>query len=815
MTFNPGTPDTLGCQWFPYIEASLGLSGGSIVAAMLVDSHATETIDSIQMYVSSLQNVDDDMGCGWDVEVYDASDLGSVDRVVAAHVPDVTTLNNDAFAFGTFAPSGTAPDALTIHQGVDSYPTALYPGKGLWPNNNMPLDNDEGMFPIYGLGCEAAFQFSGVSGAYANKRIVRVSLAAYVQQYTMIGYSSPGIQVTPFMLNNGVRANGTTYTKSGQRAGGHYVRYDWYANPYQFSGWLPSHVNELDGGDYSAGWTIAPTGSANDLAMILQTWLEVEVTDDATDPRVAVGNVPHDLASSLAIGWNDVTVYGPTSLTAWPKVNGTTYLVLVRRRWGKGTISVRYLDSRTVPDVTHVLPADATISPDTLHAVGYTQDEQTKLFGMCLIKNSGAISTDSQPYVHVGGDVVPALGIDNDWTKVNSNTSVWQEITTVGGDDYTWVRLLVRLEGTTTDGDMVVALTDAAGVHVGTTLTITEDDLDEPRDAWQVVEGRCGGAIAGATQRQIRCTSTATAGTGWQVQVLSPQLIGSSGGPPADADDATFDGATDAAWIDGVRYAELDAAITIATQPAAPTGTAVAVSDLTDCISYVVFEWNATALGADFLRYEVERSDDVTGWQRIANITTESVESLDDYESLRNVTVSYRMRVRRTDMSVSDWTPTLTTVPFMTCCGYIFANNAAPSLSVWYDDAVDGKREYDFQSTHTYRRFQGRDYQVAFTPLEKPGVAFETTLLVAAQTGAVDSTAAPVTPGTSVFDDVRAFEASEGAGVPYVCVVTEDERWYADLEVTSGVRKEPAGWYTVKAMVTQVTTKPTPIDVGA
>jgi hypothetical protein len=454
------------------------------------------------------------------------------------------------------------------------------------------------------------------------------------------------------------------------------------------------------------------------------------------------------------------------------------------------------------------------ISPDTGYPAGYSSDGETTLPAFLLIDDLGNTSDDSQPYAHCNDDDVPALGIDETWTLVNSAQEVWQEITTVGADDYTWVRALVRLEATDADGDLTIRLTNGAGVQTGPTLTIAPDDLVEPRDAWQIVEGPFGGNIGAATQRQIRCASTATPGSGWRVQVLSPQLVGTLGGPPADVGDATFGGTVDAAWIDGARQEDLDACLIAQTQPDAPADFLASAIGETDCVDGVSLSWTATALGADFLRYEVDRNDDGV-WRRIANITDESVEAMEDWESLRNATVLYRIRVRRADQAPSDWSSEESAIPTMSCCGYFIATNVDPSLNTWADDDVEGVREYDFNADEEVRYFQGRDYPIQFGGIEKRGLSFETSLLLAAE-GGQGGTVQAATPGLAVFDRIRAFNPSEsGAGLPYVALLTQDgDRIYAALTIKSATRREPGGAYSIVVGVQQVGVVPTPVDVS-
>lgn len=124
----------------------------------------------------------------------------------------------------------------------------------------------------------------------------------------------------------------------------------------------------------------------------------------------------------------------------------------------------------------------------------------------------------------------------------------------------------------------------------------------------------------------------------------------------------------------------------------------------------VTVSWTATALGADFARYTVQRlhaSED--GWQDIAWITSESIEEFDDHEARLNTQESYRVLVVDTD-GITSVPPTASTA---TATGAVDEIIVTSNVDPTVEQAVRVKRPLTVQlpSHDQITAAHGRDYQ--------------------------------------------------------------------------------------------------------
>lgn len=810
MTFNPYRPDTLGCEWFPTVESDQFLNSAAVAGAVGFTATADETIDSVRLFVGKLGNL---LGSGWEVEVYDRAALGVATTSVTAFVPTYTDANHQRGAFYYNAvtnPTGVAPVDGNVSDGLNNYPDPLYIGKGIWPNTGGEVFNDRYLFSLLGMGYSALFKFGGISGVATGKRISRVTVAAYTGLFWGYQLIAP-CAVTPFVVVGGVRRDGAKQTNDSMEP--MLVTHDWPANPVTGCSWTSDEVDGFDDpGDPStyAGWIVDATNNGNNLSVIYQGWLEVETTDDVTDPRLAVGCL-----HPTRIGWADVPLASPVDGSPWAKTNGTEYLIVARRRSGEGMIGWRYLD-RPAGYAGSMRGRDVRFASDSLILADVSSVEQDRQYALILMDGSTS-SVDSQPYASVDGDLETSLGIDDQWCTVDVDTTVAQAFTTVGADTYSWVRALVRVQAGDTVAPLIVEVTTAGGTPIGSALTVWPDDLVDPKTGWQVVEGDLGAvALSAATSYRIRFTSNATPGSGWQVQTLSPYLAGGLAQPPADVADVTAGGATDFAVIDGITHTELDLAATVATQPDPPAGfTAVAV-DPVPCYQNVTLEWDPTSVvdGGGFGQYEIERSDTRDPvWRRIREISSESVTTTEVTELRRNVATTFRIRVRRADQSASDWTTATPVTAAMTCCGYVLSSDVLPDLALWADDVSDGERTTTQVNTSTLVQLSGRPYQFAVHDLDYRGVTFTRTLILAAL-GAQGGTPELTEPGDRTFADLIAWIPSRGGTVPYVAVADQNgDLWLCSVDVSTRRVVAVGGAHMAEVTFVEVTDTPEPIDV--
>lgn len=796
-TYNQHSDDTLGVEWPVSVQAAQVLESPAVAGCEVFTAGATETVDALWVYLAGVAQADARQGSGWEVEVYDASNLGLLATSTAVFRPTSDVRNVEGWCFGPFAPGGTQYD---LYRAIDS--VSLTPGT--WPNTGQPVDNDEFIFPVFGTGYECTFRFGGVSGSFTGRRVVAVALVARVQEYVDLAFVA-GMGITPYLNIGGVRYLGPRFQFDGEAEGGHLVTGEWFANPSSKVSWKVADVEQFDtvGGTSSAGWIVDATGSTNNLATILQGWLEVRYTDDVTDPRVAVGSL-----TSPREGWNRITLTTPAGAAGWAKAAATDYVVTVRRRVGPGKVAWRYLAADEPPGDGPV-GYDAEFTDDQVLA-GISDEPVARTHALAWEVGGSIVADGSQVYASASDDVEPRLGIDDPWTRVYAGNDVTQQITTGAGGTYGWLRAFVRVDPGVTDL-LMLTVNDGGS----TPLIVDPSDLDGP--GWQYVEGEIGSAVlSGATQYEVTATSTASDPAAcWHVQVLSALRSPSPAQTPATAQDATFGAGTDTVVVDAVAVDEADAVVTIATQPDAPADLVVAVVTDTDlCSEHVEVTWSPVTVtdGGGFYRYEVERND--TGeWQPVAHITDPAEALFDDYEVRRNTAATYRVRVRRVDRACSSWSTSEPVTASMDCCGWLFTSNEDPAVSVWADDV--GTRTVEWETAPTLVPLMGRDYRAAFYPLEWRGDAFDASLLVAAQGGKAGTTAT-TTPGRRTFDPVLGVLPQRGAGLSYVAVCTSDgDRWFAAVEVKQGAREEPGGAYLVDVRVTEVTDRPSTPDAGS
>lgn len=827
--FNPDVGATAGLQYAPRFKGSQPISSPTNSGAFRWVAQETVEPEYVTLFFDSVSQAEEGQGSGWELEFYDADVLGTTRNTANIHTP-----SEDIRAKGPLW-GFDATETPTTFQTPDLW-KALNSGSlspSIWPNTGNPIDNDALLFPILVPGIdnnayEYAARFDGITGTYTNERITRVSLVARCQEYVDIAFVA-GMSITPFMYIDGIRYFGPSQKFNGETPGGHLVRADWFYNPQTRVSWKVPDVERFAEGAStlltacSAGWIVDSTGSANNLATILQGYLEIGYTLEGVDgdPRIGYGPITHPVH-----GWNQISVHGmlsdpATTLGGFQFESGHTYIGTVRQRSGSGRLSWRYLDSGTEMEDVQPENVDTPLiawSPDA-YVLDSIVDTQTRRYTWVYFRTDSdpafTFGTLAQPYASASGDHEPDLDEDTDSTLVNTDTDLYQTLAGLSAvDSYQWLRILVRVEDGNPTDDLVVVVESNLGASLAS-VTFTVDDLQDPIDEWQILEGYLDVAVTGAAAYRIHPTSAAEAGRGWRVQVASVLPSGMTNGPLLGFFDLTLGGTTERAVVDTVGQDHLDVAATIATLASTPTGFG-AVAALGLCASRVDLSWTATALGADFLRYEIERTDSRTGWHRIASITTEAVVAMSDYEARFNTESSYRIRTRRLDWSVSAWSSSATATSVMDCCGYVLTTNVLPELTHWFDD-IGTERATQFPEDVPFQRYQGRNFGIGFHPLEDDGAVFTRTLLVATRGSNVEAITETTTPGDRTYDPILAFRASHNAGLPYVCVLDQDgDRWFCSIQMANdgGTRNEPMGLYQVPVEFSEVTNVPYAIDVS-
>lgn len=220
-----------------------------------------------------------------------------------------------------------------------------------------------------------------------------------------------------------------------------------------------------------------------------------------------------------------------------------------------------------------------------------------------------------------------------------------------------------------------------------------------------------------------------------------------------------------------------------------------------------------TAMPARYLngQIEIQRMDDLTDWQTIMLTDMCSV-SMRDFEARVGETSWYRIRTLDSLDFAGPWvtgSATLT-APGVTVSGsgdgvLIFTSNRLPDSNLVYPMVWDGRPIESFAfpeaDTQTFQRMYGRDFQVAFRPLERGGEQFERVMLVQAA-------AIPI-PSMANFGSLRDLA---WADLPYVCVRDElGNRWYANVLVPAGTVQRGRRIYLAQIRVTEVTDTAAPV----
>lgn len=826
MGFNPSYPCTVGLEWPASRESAGRLDADGKTLGMKLVASTTDSVAELWVGLSG-SGGSSSVLC----EVYDITAGLPTFPAISTDIfrAGEDARNVDAYGFGAFDTSGTTVNIWRAVDDATLVPTTFTPGGG------FPVDSDF-IYPLFGGAYEYAARVTGIVGTLTGETIVRVQTVASVNLYTELG-AVAAATFRPYIEVDGVRYFADPLTLSEGRAGGYVLYTDWFVNPSTCLPWTAAELDDFEAGaatDSSIGWRVDSTGNANAVAALQQAYMQVDHADGTQDPRLAVGvyHIPNRTFPGVNQGWVDVPLVDPVTAaaTSFTMVAADEYLFTWRRVCGTGFADMRKLDSGDPvvgpPNWSEVQVNNYPLTR-RLATIG---QESTAAYAIGLQDSFTGFSEDSQPYRSVNGDFSQVLSIDNPWTLVNASTGVWQqEFTTDDARTYDWLRILVKLEQSAgADGDLVVTVRDVAtDTQQGQPFVITDDDLQAPRSEWQAVGVRMpggGAALLAATQYYFDVTSTATEGTGWQVQVLSSVL----GDVPAGLANfaspsiwiAGFGGAVDVLrWVnDTDRYPQVDGVVTISDSPDAPTGLAAVVGEESCCLAPVTLTWNATTTtgcGLAHLAYEVQRSDTVdTTWRSIAWITDTAVETFEDWEARRNVTSSYRMRVWRTDLAPSEWTATVTAEVVTDCCGLWFVSNESPDLGVFYMDIVS-ERTFVFPRDRQVFRPHGRNYQLVFAELEDRGVEFDTRLKIRAGVNPcrVDPCSDLTLAGVDVFDPVKAIAR---AGLSYVCVLNEvGNRWFSAVDVPSGDWRPVGGIYRAPVKVIQTTDNPSQPDATA
>lgn len=813
--FNPHDPCAVGLEWFVDTQALQAVSSDvadTHTAEVKVASTATETVDALWFFSARAPKGKYEISI-FEYDSFAAAVTGSGSITTNTHRPGADHYGVNAFGWSQ---SGGLEAYGSLYARINeaTFTPGTYNVGTPEPRN---VQDNSWISPIYGKGCEYACKFTGLSGAYANKQIVDVTVKARADLLVAYSLVNSGT-LTPFLSIGGVRYLGPSYTLAGEQTGGYAIDHTWYANPATGCAWTPDDVELFDssGGSYAAGWIIGPTGSANNLVVLYQGWLEVRTV---AENRVATGCL--QLAGA---GWNRAELRTPAGSLGWSKTAGTDYVISLRSRKsspGNDVMLPVLMDSRQVCP-SQITGLSVQFSPytkllDSIRA-------ESRVTPAMVLEVASAASVDSQPYTWAGDEYIEGVrtGAD-DTTRVYVGHALRQHLTVPAGD-FAFIRALIACDAGVPSEPLYADLYTTPGDVLVTTVTIDPSDIRGAPTKWRVIEKTFGPETIASGAYYLQFRSDAAQGAGWRVQCLSTLDVGVARSPFLGFfADTSMGGMTDRAEAyDGTSYPyqRMDLCATIHQVVEPPGSFSVVTTPITGTpsIEYAQLSWAsepATGCGSQFIQYEIERTEDGgTTWAPIAVLDQLATTSFADYELVRNAAVQYRIRVRRADQACSFWVTSDPVTAAMPVDGFLFTSNQAPEWTCWYEDLED--RKIKFQENVSLVQLAGRDFQTGFRELEARGDSFDLRLLVAAdRMAALCGTSEATTDGSAVFVPMRVLVGNmrdpatgEKVTTAYTAAITREDRWFGLVQLGSGTRKEPAGRYYIDASFTQTTDVP-------
>lgn len=764
ISWNPNSTSVKGLEAFLPRQKSYALDSSTKVLGMSFDQSVSQAIGAFQIPVLSLPV----RGGTYVVEVYDGED--AVADVSAA----VTTLtaypNEDVSGTGASAWRGSGGTS-NIYAYIDEASPSS--------SDYVKIDSSSGEQTY-------AFRVNTGSLSLTNKRVVAVRMKCHASNTSLNGTFQMGLDIGGEQYLSGVYSG----LRRGFSVSSSYAyEYEWTVNPATGLAWSISDVQAFD--------TSNELLLVNQIAgiYVMDVQLEVDV-QTAAENRLALGVLDDSASGLTAAAWNSVTLTTPTGGT-WTKDATGRHLVLLRRTSSSGSLVVPLFDGDGVSWASGWRP---TVEAGSL-LVTAMGSERTDIFGLIVRTTAPADSVDSIPYA----ETLEA--------EVYNGQTAEMEFSDAAAASYGQVRFFAKPNGT--EADLTVKVKRRSdNLQYGTTLTFTVDDvveLSNEGSGWKLCDDNLStlATLTTGTQYYLEFSSTAT-GTGsdyWSILAYDSWDSGNGVG---------FGGTTDRATVNGTEADRYDIPATLSVSPATLTGGAVELRTLTlsvgntGCavgeIDYVRASWSASALGASFYYYEVQRSEDNQAtWATIARIYVESSVYQDDIEGLRGVDASYRVRVRTTTGAASAWLACGTRKPQPRDSEVCFVSNweLSSALTFTHPPGIT----FTPLDSATIREPYARDGHFAFRGTERRYRSFELPLNVP------DTAATDGRGGVAVFDALEDFIVQQ---IPYVAVLdSRGRRWFADVVVTEERHESAHEIYSQKVLITELTREPVPVQLTA
>jgi hypothetical protein len=773
VTYNPNAPDTIGVEWWPTTVGEQVLDTQTKNVAFSLASTATETIDQLiipQKWAGSGTGY----GRTW-VDVYDLASspvAGAITELAYSPNADVSPSNITGYDTGTGNLS--SPWYPHVDELVDSSDTD-------WIYNS----NSQGAGSI-------RFEFNS-AGIPTTWRIayVRMEVTAFANPWA---YGAATMTVE-YWANTTKIFDIATVEVPTDEVFRTYSFGPWYNDFYNDGPWLQPAIAGWDtAGGRHFGFSFVKSVAVSRVTIYVGV---------VTENRVAVGVSSKITTAPSGVQTNQPLLFKtPLGTDNWAKTTAKNYLFVTRRVDDPFGLTPSLTPKPVSLDAGVLCPhacVPYTATIDQAGLISTYATSGTKTFAAVLGTSGGVQSVDSQPYHTI------------DRQPVHATSTLKQGVNAASAQAYKRVRFLAATNGTP-NANMSIKLKKVSdNSQVGGTATMTAANLTDTSISRLMGSVTLGGFFYLVYDVTINLASTATlaAATNYYLEFTS-----SSTSPPwyvvwldgtathSLTGNATYGGSTNVADVNGATTAAADFPAVLGSTPTAPTALTCTATNLvltggTMQFARVAFT-SGGSLSTKFARWELERSEDSgTTWVPVAKLLTEADVDFDDYESSSSVALKYRVRVVRTDGAVSDWftqsgTTTLTTPAGM----MVFASNATPALTCGYT-VEGGGTTFKFRNADdtVFMEFHGRDYQVAFKPLEQRGASWGVSLIVRPGGSATPA-------GLSAFTALRAI--ADAGTLGYVCVRTQDgERFFGAIQVADGSRMEPSHLYTARVAFTQ------------